>query len=127
MLAPVEQGSEPSDLLVAAAKVDHSGRVGDRVLLDALGWRPGDRHGVRLIRHGVELYRSPSGRFRVDARGNVFLAAATRNLLGVRSGDRVVLVAALNTKRLLIHPIAVVTALLANLYRESVAVDSDVE
>ncbi|MFS8102085.1 hypothetical protein LFM09_33665 [Lentzea alba] len=125
--APVKQGRERSDLLLGTVKVDHSGRAGDRVLLDALGWQPGDRHDVRLIRHGAELYRSPAGRFRVDIRGNVFLPAATRTMLGIHSGDRIVLVASLSTNTLLVHPITVVTSLLAGLYRESAAGDSHVE
>jgi bifunctional DNA-binding transcriptional regulator/antitoxin component of YhaV-PrlF toxin-antitoxin module len=72
------------------------------------------------------LYRSPTGRFRVDSRGNVFLPAATRTLFGIHDGDRVVLVASPGNDTLRIHPISVVTSLLANLYRESAA-DEHVE
>jgi bifunctional DNA-binding transcriptional regulator/antitoxin component of YhaV-PrlF toxin-antitoxin module len=63
----------------------------------------------------------PAGRFHVDSRGNVFLPAATRTVLGVHSGDRIVLVASPRTRTLLIYPVAVVASLLANLYRESAA------
>lgn len=119
-------GTEHDDLLLAVSRLDHSGRVGDHVLLTALGWLPGDRHDVRRAPHGAELYRSPAGRFRIDSRGNVFVPAPTRKLLGLRSGDRVVLVASPGTCTLHIHPVGIVTALLANLYRQS-AGDPDAE
>jgi AbrB family looped-hinge helix DNA binding protein len=111
-------GTEHCELL-AVSRLDHSGRVGDHVLLTALGWLPGDRHDVRRAPHGAELYRSLAGRFRIDSRGNVFVPAGTRKLLGLRSGDRVVLVASPSTGTLHIHPVGIVTALLANLYRQS--------
>ena len=113
-------------LVAGDTRLDHSGRVGDHVLLTALGWLPGDRHDVRRAPHGAELYRSPAGRFRVDSRGNVFVPASTRKLLGLRSGDPVVLVASLSTGTLHIHPVGIVSALLANLYRQS-AGDPDAE
>jgi bifunctional DNA-binding transcriptional regulator/antitoxin component of YhaV-PrlF toxin-antitoxin module len=108
---------KPAELLLATAKIDHSGRVGDRVLLTALGWNPGDRHDVRTIRQGAELSLSPTGLFRVDSRSNVFLPAATRDLLGIHPGDRVVLIASPTTDTLLIHPVTVVTALLTQFHR----------
>lgn len=118
--------TEPCDLLLAVSRLDHSGRVGDHLLLTALGWLPGDRHDVRRAPHGAELYRSPAGRFRVDSRGNVFVPASTRKLLGLCSGDRVVLAASPRTGTLHIHSVDVVTSLLANLYRQS-AGDPDAE
>ena len=119
-------GIEHCELLLAVSRLDHSGRVGDHVLLTALGWQPGDRHDIHQAPHGAELHRSPAGRFRIDSRGNVFVPAGTRKLLGLRSGDRVVLVASPSTGTLHIHPVGIVTALLANLYRQS-AGDPDAE
>lgn len=116
-VAPAAPGGEHFELLLAMAKVDHSGRVGDRVVLGALGWQPGDRHDVRMIRHGAELYRSPAGRFHVDSRGNVFLPAATRALLSIQGRDRVVLVACAGAGTLRVHPVVVATALLAEFYQ----------
>lgn len=112
-------GTEHCELLLAVSRLDHSGRVGDHVLLTALGWNPGDRHDIHRTPHGAELYRSPAGRFRIDSRGNVFVPAATRKLLGLRSGDRVVLVALPRIGTLHLHSVGVVTSLLANLYRQS--------
>jgi bifunctional DNA-binding transcriptional regulator/antitoxin component of YhaV-PrlF toxin-antitoxin module len=102
--------------LLGVAAVDHSGRVRDQLLITALGWQVGDRTDVEVLPDAVVIRRSPRGRFHVDSRGHVFLPAATRTLLGVAVGGRVVLLAVLDRDLLMIHPPSVVTALLAARY-----------
>jgi hypothetical protein len=44
---PVLPQPGSASLLVGVAAIDHSGRLRDKALIAALGWRPGDRHTVR--------------------------------------------------------------------------------
>jgi bifunctional DNA-binding transcriptional regulator/antitoxin component of YhaV-PrlF toxin-antitoxin module len=109
--------AQVSDALIGVAAVDHSGRFGDRQLIGALGWRPGDQIEVEVLPGAAALRRSPRGRFQVDTRGHVFLPVATRTVLGLPVGGRVVLLAVPGRNLLMIHPPGVVTALLAARYR----------
>ncbi|WP_143532074.1 hypothetical protein [Saccharothrix sp. ALI-22-I] len=43
---------------MAIARIDHSGRVGDRRLAELLGWRPGGRHDVRMLPDGAIVSRT---------------------------------------------------------------------
>lgn len=46
---------QPVALLVSTSRMDHSGRIHERILLRELGWKPGDRvhmdtmHGLLII------------------------------------------------------------------------------
>lgn len=117
--APLPVLSEPqvSDgLQLGMARIDHSGRFGDRQLIGALGWQPGDQIAVEVLPGAAVLRRGPHGRFQVDSRGHVFLPTATRIVLGVPMGGRVVLLAVPDRDLLMIHPPQVVSALLAARY-----------
>ncbi len=107
-LLPASEG-----LLIGVAAVDHSGRVGDRLLITALGWRPGDRTEVQMLPGAAMLRRSPHGRSQVDSRGHVFVPAAIRTLLDVPAGGRMVLLAVPDRDLLVIHAQSAVAALLA--------------
>lgn len=99
------------ELLLGMATIDDSGRFGDRLLMTALGWRPGDQIEVEVLPGAAVLRRSAHGRFQVDSRGHVFLPTATRTVLGVSVGGRAVLVAVPDRDLLTIYPASVVTAL----------------
>jgi bifunctional DNA-binding transcriptional regulator/antitoxin component of YhaV-PrlF toxin-antitoxin module len=103
-------------LVLGVAGVSHSGRVGDQVLLDALGWAPGDRLHLDVLDSTLLLRRHPEGTQVINTRGQVFLPAGTRALLRIADNDRVVLVAAPRQGLLMLHPRAVVGALLAGFY-----------
>lgn len=105
-----------SSLLVGMAAIDHSGRLRDRALLAALGWQAGDRLVVQVYQTMAVLRRDADGAYRVDSRGQVFLPAAVRGMLGIDTGDRVVLVASPRSGMLIVHPGGVVAALLADYY-----------
>ena len=59
---------------------------------------------------------NPAGEYRIDLRRHVFLPVATRQLLGISTGDRLVLVARREQNSLTIHPVAVVADLLSGYY-----------
>jgi hypothetical protein len=62
------------------------------------------------------LHRHPDGAQVINTQGQVFLPAGTRALLRIADNDRVVLVAAPRQGLLMVHPCAVIGALLAGFY-----------
>jgi hypothetical protein len=102
--------------MIGVAAVSHSGRVRDQVLLDALGWSPGDRLRLTVLDSTLLLHRHPEGTQVINTRGQVFLPASTRALLRIADNDRVALVAAPRQGLLMVHPCAVIGALLAGFY-----------
>ncbi|HEU5470900.1 MAG TPA: hypothetical protein VFV67_09635 [Actinophytocola sp.] len=73
----------PAALLVATARMDRSGRVGERLLLRALGWRPGTRLDMDTMYGMVVIAAAPTGAYVVDQRGAFGLPAGLRHLCGI--------------------------------------------
>ncbi|WP_433261655.1 hypothetical protein ACQPZF_27420 [Actinosynnema sp. CS-041913] len=105
-----------SGLIVGVARFDHSGRIGERWLMEALGWPPGARYELLVESDRATVSLSAEGKGRIDSRGYVGVRAGTRDLLGIRKGDPVVLVARLDLGVLIIHPMRVVADLVARYY-----------
>ncbi|GLL02156.1 hypothetical protein [Dactylosporangium matsuzakiense] len=98
------------------ARLDRSGRVSARSLLDALGWRPG--HRLRIdVNHSTVLIRAEAdGRHSIGARGDLALPVAVRQMCAINTGDMVVLAAEPAHDLLILHPAATVARLLADLH-----------
>jgi hypothetical protein len=101
-------------LVLGMAGVDHSGRVRDRLVLAALGWESRDHTDVTVRPRALVLRRVTTGGVPIDARGRVFLPAGARALFAITVEERVLLAADPQHGRLLVYPVRVVTALLAN-------------
>jgi AbrB family looped-hinge helix DNA binding protein len=86
------------------------------VLLDALGWSPGDRLSLDLLDSTIVLRRTPTGPHHVNGRGQIFLPAGIRALLGIADNDRVVLIAAPAADTLIVHPAGVILSLIAGFH-----------
>ena len=108
-------------LVLGLATVDHSGRVRDRTVMDALRWGPGDRTSTAVRGNCLLLRRAETG-VAIDARGRVFLPTGARALLGVHVDERVTLVADPQDDLLIVHPARVVTALLAEFHASTCAI-----
>lgn len=111
--AVVPQPTDGGNRLLAIARIDHSGRVGDRWLIEALEWQPGDRHEVRTLSNGIVVFATDTGRFSLNSRRHVFVPASVRSVLRLDAGARVVLVADLDQRTLTLYPMGVVASLLA--------------
>lgn len=118
-------GPAVDDMLVGIAAFDHSGRIRDRVLIEALGWKPGDPTAVCLGSDAAVIRRLAEGTYSVDRRGQVFVPAATRSMLGFGPRERAVLVALPRLGRLLVHPPAVLADLLVGHYGRNVELLDD--
>jgi bifunctional DNA-binding transcriptional regulator/antitoxin component of YhaV-PrlF toxin-antitoxin module len=102
-------------LLLGVAAVSHSGRVRDRVLIDALGWQPGDRLRLNITDTAIMIHRDPQGRFSLNDRAQIFLPAGARSHFGIAHNQRVTLLADPTHDLLSVYPCAVVAAALAGL------------
>ena len=74
-------------------RIDASGRVADRAVIGALGWRGGDRLTLTADAGVVIARRDPGGMVTVPARPYIVIPAALRRRCGLRAGDRVLLAA----------------------------------
>jgi hypothetical protein len=92
---PLPLASPPvrPDLVHGFGRIDASGRVADRTVLSALGWRGGDRLTLTASAGVMVARRDPDGIVTVPGRAYIVFPAALRRLCGLRAGDRVLLAA----------------------------------
>jgi bifunctional DNA-binding transcriptional regulator/antitoxin component of YhaV-PrlF toxin-antitoxin module len=88
--------------------LDASGRVTDRAVFAALGWRDGDRLTLTASTDVVVARRDPGGIVTMACRPCIAIPAALRRRCGLRAGDRVLLAAILAEDALAAYPMAVV-------------------
>jgi bifunctional DNA-binding transcriptional regulator/antitoxin component of YhaV-PrlF toxin-antitoxin module len=117
--SPVPMGLPPLRDLGAAdgprlsiALMDGGGRLQDRGAVAALGWSPGDRLLITLVRTSVVIRRRPDGVFVMPRKPYVALPAPVRRGCGALAGSRLLLVADPIHDVLIVHPEAAMQAML---------------
>jgi hypothetical protein len=95
------------------ARVDRSGRVADRTVTGALGWRGGDRLTLTAEAGVVVIRRDPSGLVTLPPRSCVPIPATLRHRCGLLPGDPVLLAARPAEDTLTAYSLAVVDQALA--------------
>ena len=108
MAGPTSALSIPADVVYGTGRIDASGRVTDRVIACALGWREGDRLTLTASPGVVTARRDPCGMVIVPARACLAIPAVLRRRCGLRTGDRVLLAAVLGQEILAAYSFAVV-------------------
>jgi hypothetical protein len=103
------------DVVYGLAHVDRSGRVADRSVTGALGWRDGDRLTLTAEAGVVIIRRDPAGLVTLPPRFCVPIPAALRHRCGLLPGDPVLLTAAPAEDTLTAYSLAVVDQALAAL------------
>jgi AbrB family looped-hinge helix DNA binding protein len=104
-LAPLPVRRSSSTELLSVAAIDRSGRFSVRRQVAALGWKPGSSLGFNVSPTAVLIRQTKPGRYRIHARGQLFLPSGARALLGLSGGDRVVVVAMPDHGALLVQPV----------------------
>ena len=89
-------------------RIDASGRVAERAVTGALGWRGGDRLTITASDGVVVARRDPHGMVALPARACLVIPSAVRRRCGLRPGDMVLLAAFPGPDALAAYPIAVV-------------------
>ena len=103
------------DMVYGLARVDRSGRVADRTVTGALGWRGGDRLTFTAEAGVVVIRRDPSGLITLPPRSCIPIPAALRHRCGLLPGDPVLLTAVPAEDTLTAYSLAVVDQALAAL------------
>lgn len=101
-----------TDLLLATAAIDHSGRIPARRLLRALDWHPDQTTTARLRNQTITIRLDAHSPHRIDSRHHVFIPAGLRDLTGIRTGDTVALLGAPQLQLLVVYPARALTTLL---------------
>lgn len=103
----------PDAALLDLARLDRSGRVHARPLLDALTWTAGHRVDIAVVAGVLVVASAPGGLHVVGTRGVLTLPAAARSMCGIEPGRAVVLLASPPQDVLVVHPASTITRLLA--------------
>jgi bifunctional DNA-binding transcriptional regulator/antitoxin component of YhaV-PrlF toxin-antitoxin module len=93
--------------------LDCHGRIADRTILHALGWRAGDQLTIRETAGQLTVVPDPDGDAQVTGQGHLRIPAALGHRCALRTGDRVLLAADTNRSELAIYPPAALDAALA--------------
>ena len=83
----------PADVVYGIGRIDASGRIGDRAVISALGWRGGDRLTLTADAGVVTARRDPGGMVTLPPAAYITIPAALRRRCGLEPGDRVLLAA----------------------------------
>jgi bifunctional DNA-binding transcriptional regulator/antitoxin component of YhaV-PrlF toxin-antitoxin module len=111
LAVPPAQSRPPAigrDVVYGLARIDRSGRVADRTVTGALGWRGGDRLTLTAEAGVVVIRRDPSGLITLPPRSCVPIPAALRHRCGLLPGDPVLLAAVPAEDTLTAYSLAVV-------------------
>ena len=105
-------------LTYAISRVDESGVVAATYVLERLGWRTGDRLAVTTARNVIVVRRKRDGLQAVPKRRLLVIPAAVRRTCGIRTGDSLLLAAAVEVDTVLIHPPAVLDQMMTLYHHE---------
>ena len=105
---PLASPPDRTDVIYGFGRIDASGRVADRVIISALGWRGDDRLTLTAGSGVMVARRDPGGMVTVAARPYIVIPAAVRRRCGLRAGDRVLLAAVPGQDMLAAYSFAVV-------------------
>ena len=100
--------SVPEDVVYGIGRIDASGRIADRAVISALGWRGGDRLTLTADAGVITARRDPGGMVTLPGRAYIAIPAPLRRRCGLRPGDRVLLAAAPAAGTLTAYCLAVV-------------------
>ena len=103
------------DVVYGLARVDRSGRVADRTVTGALGWRGGDRLTLTAEAGRVVIRRDPAGLAILPPRHYIVIPATLRYRCGLLPGDPVLVAARPAEDTLTAYSLAVVDQALAAL------------
>lgn len=103
-----------ADTVYGMSALDRGGRIADRAVIDALGWVPGTRLALDTSRTHLTLRATPDGALAVKEQRYLWLPAATRRRLSLRTGDRVLLAAEPKRQALVVYPPAALDQLMTH-------------
>ena len=101
-------------MLYGIGRVDSSGRVANREIIQALHWRPGDRLDIVLMPSAIVIRACPDGLLRVPQRPAIVIPRPARTLHRIEAGDHVLLAAAPAYDLVIVHTLSALDDMLAS-------------
>jgi hypothetical protein len=98
----------PRDAVYGVGRIDAFGRVADRAVTEALGWRCGDRLTITASEGVVIARRDPHGMVTLPAFSYLAIPSTLRCRCGLCPGDMVLLAVLPEQDAIAAYPIAVV-------------------
>jgi hypothetical protein len=83
---PAPAPPTPEDVVYGIGRIDSSGRIADRTVTTALGWRGGDRLILTADAGIVTARRDPGGMVTLPARAYITIPAVLRRRCGLHRG-----------------------------------------
>jgi bifunctional DNA-binding transcriptional regulator/antitoxin component of YhaV-PrlF toxin-antitoxin module len=108
-----------TSMLHGIGRVDSSGRVADREIIEALHWRPGDRLEIVLMPSAIVIRACPDGPPPVPQRPSIVIPRPARTLHRIEAGDHVLLAAAPAYDVVIVHTLSALDDMLASYHSTS--------
>ena len=105
--------------------VDPGGRVADRAIMAALGWAAGERLDVRAAGGLIAVVADARGVVRISSQRFLHLPVAVRRWCRLAAGDRVLLAAYSQAGLLVVHPPAVLDAMVDRIHAAALGGSGD--
>jgi len=93
-------------MLYDIGRVDDSGRVGNRDIVEALRWQPGDKLETILAQGAIIIRVSSDGPFSVRQRPRIIIPATARRRWAIKPGDHVLVAAAPEYGLVIVYPLS---------------------
>ncbi len=100
-------------MLYDIGRVDASGRVANRDIVAALGWRPGDKLEIILTSGAIVIRASSDGLFSVPRRPRIIIPLRARRRHAIGPGDHVLLAAAPDYGIVIVYPLSTLDEMVA--------------
>jgi hypothetical protein len=111
-------------MIYALSVVDKSGRIADRSIVRMLGWVPGTRLDVHERAGLIVVYPAEDGVHCLSERAFLRLPLTTRRWCRIRAGDRVLVAVQAVSGVLVVHPLARLHSLLADVHAAALCGDA---
>jgi len=108
-----------TSMLYGIGRVDSSGRVANREIIEALHWRPGDKLEIVLMPSAIVIRACAEGSLRVPQRPSIVIPRPARILHGIEAGDHVLLAAAPAYDVVIVHALSALDDMLASYHSTS--------
>ena len=95
-----------TSMLYDIGRVDDSGRVVNRDIVEALRWQPGDKLETILAQGAIIIRVSSDGPFSVRQRPRIIIPATARRRWAIKPGDHVLVAAAPEYGLVIVYPLS---------------------
>ena len=116
--------SSAPDPAYALSGVDKAGRVTDRSIVRVLGWEPGTRLDIREQRGIIVVSSAADGVHCISQRAFLKLPLTVRRWCRIEAGDKVLVAADRSAGVLVVHSMAAVHAVLADVHAAALRGDA---